>query len=329
MNTNADDETSADAADGNGGPSLYDLTRDGVDDSLRGLLEDYGAAEYHPPDKGATRGAARRRKTMTEAAQAANRENAQHSTGPVTPEGKKTITRNALVDGFFAEQRDHVVGSKVASLEIYDEILEGLKETYRPQNFVDKGRVNRLALLHFKRSCLIDRAENGAVTRSVLGYARARRFATPTISPAELLEKDPAALHQRSDGLFYLAEQFEDLVGEIDAIKTAEQVSTAVRVVAGKLREALPEFDALVSQSMMRKELIAVVKQQYTLLKAQAEVLQREEWNLSTSETELRYIPRGKHYERIMRATRETNSEIARLEKSLARLHGPFGRRGA
>src|SRR5262245_14799496 len=76
-----------------------------------------GAREGQPPQRP-------RSKTMTPAALAANRANAQKSTGPVTPEGKRKVTRNSLEDGFFAQQEDNIVGRDIASGVVYEEIRD-------------------------------------------------------------------------------------------------------------------------------------------------------------------------------------------------------------
>jgi len=73
------------------------------------------AEEGSTVDRQSTAGMGRQRqrtwsKTMTPAALAANAANAQQSTGPVTPEGKKKVSRNSLEDAFFAQQEDNIVG---------------------------------------------------------------------------------------------------------------------------------------------------------------------------------------------------------------------------
>src|SRR5262249_9744219 len=277
-----------------------------------------GAWEGRPPQR-------TRSKTMTPAAFAANRANAQKSTGPVTPEGKRKVTRNSLEDGFFAQQEDNIVGGNSASGVVYEEIRDGLMTMSGPVNFLDKLRVRRLAALHFKRSELLERAEAGETSRSVLRYRRAVRFATPALPAAEGLENDAAALGRRSDGVEYLSARLQGLMEDIRPMKTAAEVLAAAQVCAAKLRSARPAFHADVAEAMTRADVIATTRRHLMLLKAEAQRLASEERALSDAEEARRGVPRGKHYERIMRAMRETNGEINRLEWCLAPLRSPFG----
>ena len=59
----------------------------------------------------------------------ANRLNAQHSTGPKTPEGKARVSKNALKHGFFAQ--DVVLQGEDPGNE-FSQLLEALHEEWQP-----------------------------------------------------------------------------------------------------------------------------------------------------------------------------------------------------
>ena len=238
-----------------------------------------------------------RSKTMTAAARAANLANSEKSTGPVTPEGKKKVSRNALEQGFFAQQDDNIIGMDIASRTVYDDILNGLMTMYSPINFLDEVRIRRLAALLFKRSQLLDRAEAGETTRSVLRYRRATRFAEPPTPPHELLEKDPAALQRRSDGVEYLVDVLEALIERMAEMKTEDDVVTAVQAAAARLNSARPSFHADVTGLLERSAVLAVITRHVLILKAEATRLANEERALRAAEEARRLVPRGKHYD--------------------------------
>ncbi|MBK9168914.1 MAG: hypothetical protein IPM24_15785 [Bryobacterales bacterium] len=67
----------------------------------------------------------------TEKQIAANRRNAQHSTGPRTPEGKAASSCNAAVTGLFSR---HLVLTGVEDPAEFQALLDGLIEDFQPQS---------------------------------------------------------------------------------------------------------------------------------------------------------------------------------------------------
>ena len=62
---------------------------------------------------------------------AANRKNAAHSTGPVTPSGKAIASRNALKHGLLAKEILVDAGEGAESQEEFDAVLLDLKDSVR------------------------------------------------------------------------------------------------------------------------------------------------------------------------------------------------------
>lgn len=103
----------------------------------------------------------KRRHRTTEKQLKANRENAKHSTGPRTPEGKSAARFNAVKDGFLAKE---VMGSgKILgeSLEENEAILSGLIEEHKPFGIAERFLVEEIAgaLIRKKRLLRAEQAE--------------------------------------------------------------------------------------------------------------------------------------------------------------------------
>jgi hypothetical protein len=71
----------------------------------------------------------------------ANRDNARHSTGPKTQEGKQAAGRNAIRHGLTGKQI--VMPGEDASA--YEELRQGLRQSYRPANEAENILVDQIA----------------------------------------------------------------------------------------------------------------------------------------------------------------------------------------
>src|ERR1700741_4995995 len=78
----------------------------------------------------------------SEAQRAANRRNAEKSTGPKTERGKETVARNALRHGFRAE-KILTFDEKSADFEAF---VEEQRAAYEPADAIEDQLVERIAL---------------------------------------------------------------------------------------------------------------------------------------------------------------------------------------
>src|SRR5689334_7500861 len=78
----------------------------------------------------------------------ANRRNAQLSTGPVTVEGKATVSRNAVKHGL---RSGAVLYAETE--EILQNIREGLAAEWQPQTHTEWVLVEQMAVALHKRNC--------------------------------------------------------------------------------------------------------------------------------------------------------------------------------
>ncbi len=91
---------------------------------------------------------------ISPAQRAANRANARHSTGPITPEGKARVSRNALQHGLFAQAPvlDH------EDADAYRQLVDDLAMTLAPVGALEWSLVERIALALWRQQRLM-RAE--------------------------------------------------------------------------------------------------------------------------------------------------------------------------
>ncbi len=104
---------------------------------------------------------------------AANRQNAQRSTGPRTPEGKRRVRWNALQHGVLAAQVLLDPGESPESLEQFRRLLAQLRRDRRPRGALENMLVEKIAVCHWRLGRLL-RSEAGTI-RSGLDAAERRR----------------------------------------------------------------------------------------------------------------------------------------------------------
>ena len=108
---------------------------------------------------------------ISEKQRAANQRNAQHSTGPKTPQGKQNSSFNALRHGLYA--RDVVLPGEDRGA--FDELLENLNAELKPEGTIEQGFVRRIADIWWRlgRTAAI---EAGLLNPSWSGDPRASRM---------------------------------------------------------------------------------------------------------------------------------------------------------
>jgi hypothetical protein len=130
----------------------------------------------------------------------ANAANAQHSTGPLTPEGKARVAQNALKHGLFSR---NVVGLRIPEPERqveFAELLQELLEDFEPADRLETEFVHRLAALIWRVADL-----QGAVQLSLASTQPGELFCSEGIRSADALGKMEARLSRE------LSKAFRDL----------------------------------------------------------------------------------------------------------------------
>jgi|SRR5215470_6981264 len=95
---------------------------------------------------------------------AANRRNAQHSTGPRTPNGKKAVRLNALRHGLLAKDVVVPTGDALESADEFEQMLTQLLDDLQPVGFLEIACVQRIAVSLWRKRRAI-RAEAAEIDR--------------------------------------------------------------------------------------------------------------------------------------------------------------------
>ena len=104
-----------------------------------------GEASDPAPETGTEQSQDRQAKAVSPEKLAANRANAQHSTGPKTPEGKARSRENSLKHGFFARQ-PLPAGAEGDKLWLaYKDMVDGIWEYYAPVGCMEELLVEKIA----------------------------------------------------------------------------------------------------------------------------------------------------------------------------------------
>ena len=95
---------------------------------------------------------------------AANRRNAQRSTGPRTPEGKSAMRYNALKHGILAQAVIPAALEPYESRDDFDALITTLHDEFAPANAIEELLVEQIATAYWRLARLY-RAEAGAIAR--------------------------------------------------------------------------------------------------------------------------------------------------------------------
>ena len=119
-----------------------------TESTLEGAAPDAGTV-YNHRQKGQA-------KSVSAAKLAANRRNAQHSTGPQTAEGKAKSSQNSCKHGFFA-RKPLPAGEEGDQLwEEYRDLVDGIWEYYQPEGYMEGLLTEKIATESIRFSRLLD-----------------------------------------------------------------------------------------------------------------------------------------------------------------------------
>jgi hypothetical protein len=136
-----------------------------------------------------------------------NRANAQHSTGPTTPEGKHRSSQNSLRHGLTAQ----IVVMPNEDLEAYHAHMKSFTDEYDPQGATETHLVQSLTDTSWRQNRI------AAIEANVL------KFATMVVMP----ENDAKALASLSLHSQRLARQFERTVNQLRALQETRQTEVS------------------------------------------------------------------------------------------------------
>ena len=136
-------------------------------------------------------------KRVTEKQLAANRANAQRSTGPRTPEGRDAVRYNALKHGILSQSLIPEAMAPYESREEFEELHATLRDEFAPANSVEELLVEQIAT-SFWRLARLYRAEAGTIAayQDDAEERELRDEAMRTISVARRVSSSPSLKSQ-------------------------------------------------------------------------------------------------------------------------------------
>jgi len=136
-----------------------------------------------------------------------NRANSQHSTGPITPEGKQRSSLNALRHGLTGQ----IVVMPTEDLEAYQLHLKSFTDEYHPQGATEANLVQALA----DASWRLNRVAALETNLLTLGLTHDPDPLTGALAMAAALESQSKALANLSMHSQRLSRQFERTVAQL------------------------------------------------------------------------------------------------------------------
>jgi len=210
------------------------------------------------------------RKVVSDEQRRANRQNARHSTGPQSPDGKAGSARNSLKHGLLA--KDVVIsGPDLSETQAdFDALLADLMSELKPRTLIEETLVERIATGYW-RLRRTQRFEPGAI-----------RDALAADPPAQAREKLRAKLdsaqraldrHSRLNNLHEIPDDqlTPDLIREIEIL-----LEDFVRVAAFDLYGVNPAQRIEVIRKILPQALTALQKKVHGL-RAELETAERDE----------------------------------------------------
>ena len=260
----------------------------------------------------------------------ANRANAQKSTGPTTPEGKRRVARNAVKHGILAREVFIGEGDGAEREEDFSELQAGLYAAYAPRDVAEQLEVeNIVAATWVLRRAY--RATTGD-TRTGLDTVRRdweqrRREYFETLVPMGPLDHG-AALRTSSLGCAHLLRLLDGVTATLATGQSSEALLGPVLqyfpAVAGATNSVRAEGDSRgagrsLDEEVSRELAAVVATERVALERARAEAERQEQAELSAEAARLA-LPGADAAVRDLRYITALRRDIARAHKTLVML---------
>jgi hypothetical protein len=153
---------------------------------------------------------------------AANRANAQHSTGPTTERGKQVSSQNHFKHGYYAQLQPEVMAALHEDPVEKANILVGVTKSYPPETDAQQMMVDDLADLRWQRVQIVrSRGAKMALTVKEVDRQRDRLHLqishnVAEVSQAEVLEKGLRNIPDSPAKFEMLIDKFKDLIRQVE-----------------------------------------------------------------------------------------------------------------
>jgi hypothetical protein len=174
----------------------------------------------------------------------ANRRNAQKSTGPITAEGQKISSMNALTHGLLARAVPITTGDYREDAVEFQELLDSLRDRFRPVGAAEELEVETIAQCYWKK-CRLARYENGVTRRRTLGLRRREENRRDGAFESVLeLNGGVGRLEQTTRGIQYIIDLMEEVkqqLQDLDRVDTNKDLPEALQESLQWLAAAYPD----------------------------------------------------------------------------------------
>jgi hypothetical protein len=259
-----------------------------------------------------------RRKTMTPAALAANKRNAQKSTGPKSDAGKEASSRNAVTHGLTAIKTSIVVQGK-EDAEAYEDLQRLALEEYRPRVLTEEWGVRQLgnAMWSVLRG---NRAQVAAIKEAMRTGGREPR--ANDLVKAVFGEKPRDDWRRTGSGVSAAAEALATFISEAQASRYSDaEFWRWVRETATELKALAPRLARLVEandQAITQTAALSVLEEAKRDLQERAVKLKAKETERRALNEELGLVPDTHFFHNVMRYTAAADRAVRRWMKLLA-----------
>ena len=241
-------------------------------------------------------------KRMSEKQLAANRANAQFSTGPRTPAGRAAVRYNALKHGILAQAvvPEALQGSE--SREDFGQLLAALLEGFAPVNAMEELLVEQIAVAYWRLARLY-RAESGAI-------AARRQPTAPHVIPVEV--EDHLALVSGLNS--YARRDRDEEIAGLEAYLNNKR----------ELRAHMARYDANL-RAATDEEVLARAEQKLAQLRAREAAVQRHAQAVAEAAQSLPAIDTALKFARYETALQnQLDRALSRLERLQRQRVGEF-----
>jgi len=250
---------------------------------------------------------------------AANRANAQKSTGPKSEEGKETSKLNSLVHGMLAGAVVITRGDYREDAVAFQELLDALVELYRPVGVAEQLEVENIAKCQW-RKIREARYTNAITRRRTLGvrHREGRRRVAELV--VRLKDCTAVELEETAGGLQHLVEVMKNVKMGIQAPELSEEVKEQLTWLVDTYLDDLAEYPELraavsLAPEAVRQVIAAIGRRLPELIRIQIRAAELEKEQLE-AKIDAAALP----LRQLDRIARYVTSNDRELERSLKRL---------
>jgi hypothetical protein len=254
----------------------------------------------------------------------ANRQNAKHSTGPKTREGKRRSRFNALKHGLLAQEVVILSGQGSEDAEQFHRLVANLVSHYAPDGPVEQLMVEKFAIAIWRQRRAL-RAEGGAIqTRFQRVDVRQRQRESDV---EDFIERgDGDGLQEGPLGVAYLIENINRMLTELDEPISDEDLADGKHLASEDARWVKQylgwDLTILFEQpAALRREIVkGLLVEERDKLVALRIALEREEHDALVAKKAALALPSARACDRLIRyeaaIDRQLHRAISRLESS-------------